>query len=190
MSGTRPLKVLGMAGSLRSGSFNRALLAAAVELAPEGMALEVFDLADIPLYNGDLDTDDARPDPVRALKSGIAAADAVLVVSPEYNYGVPGVMKNALDWASRPGFRSPMAGRPTGIMGASGGASGTMRGQEQMKLSLLGMGAQVFPHPGVAVARAAERFDDDLVLTDEKTREFVAKYLGGFAEWVRRVAPA
>jgi chromate reductase len=176
-----------MAGSLRSGSFNRALLAAAVELAPEGMELEVFDLADIPLYNGDLDTDEVRPPPVTALKSAISASDAVLLVSPEYNYGVSGVMKNALDWASRPSFKSPMAQRPTGIMGAAPGASGTMRGQEQVKLALLGMAAQVFPHPGVAVSRAGDRFDDDLKLTDEKTREFVSKYLEEFAAWVRRV---
>lgn len=183
------LRLLGIAGSLRSRSFNRALLASAVELAPAEAAIEIFDLSKVPLYNGDLDNDDARPASVTELKSAISSADALLLVSPEYNYGVPGVLKNALDWASRPGFRSPMSGCPTAIMGVSPGASGTMRGQEQIKQNLLGMGSQVFPHPGVAVSRAKERFDDELNLVDSSTRDFVAKYLGSFAEWVRRVKP-
>ncbi|QXD16424.1 NAD(P)H-dependent oxidoreductase [Rhodocaloribacter litoris] len=181
------LHILGLAGSLRARSYNRALLRAARELAPDGVEIETFDLAPIPLYNADLDTDERRPEAVTRLKEAITAADAVLLVSPEYNYGVPGVMKNALDWASRPGFRSPMAYKPTGIMGASAGASGTMRGQEQLKLNLLGMIAHVFPHPGVAVTRAADKFDDELNLVDEATRKFVRQYLEAFAGWVRRV---
>jgi chromate reductase len=182
-----PLTIAGLAGSLRERSFNRALLRAARELAPAGVQVEIFDLASIPLYNADLDTDEARPEPVRRLKAAIDAAGAVLLVSPEYNYGVPGVLKNAIDWASRPSFRSPMAYKPTGIMGASKGASGTMRGQEQLKLNLLGMAAQVYPHPGVAVRQAAGKFDDALHLTDEATREFVQQYLARFADWARRV---
>ena len=182
-----PLRVVGMAGSLRRRSFNRALLRAAQELAPETLQIDVFDLAPIPLYNADLDTDADRPEPVARLKAAIDEADAVLIATPEYNYGVPGVLKNALDWASRPGFRSPMAGKPVGFMGASPGASGTMRGQERLKLVLLGMIAQVFPHPGVAVRDARQKFDDDLRLTDEDTRAFLRKHLAAFEAWIRRV---
>ncbi len=182
----RPLRLLGLAGSLRARSYNRALLEAARDLVPEDVRLDLFDLAPIPLYNADLDNDTDRPEPVNRLKAAIREADGVLIASPEYNYGVPGVLKNALDWASRPGFRSPMARKPTGLMGASPGASGTMRGQEQLKLNLLGMIALVFPHPGVAVTRAADKFDDDLRLTDEATRDFLRTYLADFTAWVRR----
>lgn len=183
-----PLHLLAIPGSLRSGSFNRALALTLVDLAPEGVEVEVFELHDIPLYNQDLDTDERRPDPVQRLKARIDEADGLILVSPEYNYGVPGVMKNAIDWASRPGFRSPMAGLPCGIMGASAGLSGTMRGQEHLKLNLLGMGSQVFPHPGVAVRNAGDKVDEGRIV-DEDTREFVASYLDDFASWVRRVAP-
>ncbi len=184
----RTWKVAGIAGSLRRGSFNRALLEACRELAPEGLVLEILEIADVPLYNADLDDDERRPRAVESLKSGLSAADAVLIASPEYNYGVPGVMKNALDWASRPGFRSPFFRKPTGIMGAARGRSGTMRGQEQLKLHLLGMAALVFPHRGVAVANAPERFDDDGRLTHEPTRDFVADYLRDFRDWLESVA--
>ncbi|MEX0600257.1 MAG: NAD(P)H-dependent oxidoreductase [Rhodothermales bacterium] len=179
--------ILGIAGSLRAGSYNRALLRTARELAPEGVQVDIFDLTPVPLYNADVDTDEQRPPAVTAMKQAIAEADAVLLVSPEYNYGVPGVMKNALDWASRPAFRSPMARKPTGLMGASAGTSGTMRGQEQIKLNLLGMIADVFAHKSVAVPRASEKFDDDLRLVDERTREIVTRYLADFAAWVERV---
>jgi chromate reductase len=187
----RPLQLLGLAGSLRARSFNRALLEAARgELAPEGVDVEVFDLAPIPLYNADIDTDDQRPDSVTRLKGAIAAAHGVLLVSPEYNFGVSGVMKNALDWASRPAVRSPMAQKPTGIMGASRSSKGTARGQEQLKLVLLGMIAHVFPHPGVAVGRAGEKFDHESRLTDEATRDLVRQYLAAFADWIRVVTTA
>lgn len=184
-----PLDVVAIPGSLRDGSFNRALARSLEGLAPDDVAVEVVELHDVPLYNGDLDTDEDRPAPVRALKDRIGRADAVLLISPEYNYGVPGVLKNALDWVSRPGFKSPMAGRPSGIMGVSTGLSGTMRGQEHLKLNLLGMAAQVFPHPGVAVSRARDKFENGR-LVHEDTREFVARYLTDFAAWVRRVRPA
>lgn len=182
------LRLVGIAGSLRTGSLNRALLEAARGLTPQGVEIVPFDLSPIPMYNEDLDNDERRPEPVVRLKEAIFRADGVLLVSPEYNYGVPGVLKNTLDWASRPGFRSPMAGKPVGMMGASKGASGTMRGQEQLKLTLLGMGAQVFPHPGVAVSRAQERFNPGGELTDGDTRDFVGDYLEALSKWIRKVA--
>ncbi|MEZ4703252.1 MAG: NAD(P)H-dependent oxidoreductase [Rhodothermales bacterium] len=179
------LHILAFAGSLRARSYNRALLHAAAELAPESLQIEVFDLADIPLYNGDLDTDALRPAPVRRFKDAITESDGVLIAMPEYNYGVPGVLKNALDWASRPGFKSPMAAKPAAIMGASPGASGTMRGQEHLKTNLMALLARLFPHPGVAVAQAASKFDDNLRLTDENTRAFLKTFLAGYEDWVR-----
>lgn len=180
--------ILAIPGSLRERSFNRALARALPDLAPDGTRVEVYPLYDIPLYNADLDTDDARPGPVIELKERIARADAVIFVTPEYNHGVPGVLKNAIDWASRPAFGSPMHQKPCGMMGVARGLSGAMRGQQALKLVLLGMASQVFPHPGVAVSRAKEKFDDAPTLTHEDTRDFVASYLSDFVDWVRRVS--
>lgn len=180
------IRLLGLVGSLRAGSLNRALLEAAGELAPEDVEIDAFDLAPISPYNADLDTDEHRPEAVTTLKTAITAAEGVLLVSPEYNAGMSGVMKNALDWTSRPAFSSPMAHKPTGIMGASKSGKGTARGQEQLKLVLLSMLARVFPHQGVAVGRATEKFDDSRRLTDEATRDIVREYLGDFAAWVRQ----
>src|SRR5712692_9539090 len=123
------LQVLGIAGSLRRGSYNRALLETAREMAPETMRIDPFGLHDIPLYNADLDSDDKRPGEVKRLKQAIAEADAVLIATPEYNHGVAGVLKNAIDWASRPNFNSPFVNKPVAIMGASGGMAGTARAQ-------------------------------------------------------------
>jgi chromate reductase len=184
---TAPLRVVGFAGSLREGSFNRALLNAVLELAPADLTVEPLEIRGIPLYNADLDTDEHRPHAVVTLKRAVEQADGVLIVSPEYNYGTPGVVKNVVDWASRPGFDSPFLRKPVGIMGAARGRSGTMRGQEQLKLTLLGMASQVFPHPGVAVDDAPRKFDDEGRLTHEATRKFVASYLEDFTAWVRRV---
>ncbi len=179
------LELLVIPGSLREDSYNRALARSLVELLPDGAVTDVFELHDVPLYDADRDTDEDRPREVRALKESIDRSDGLLVVTPEYNYGVPGVLKNALDWASRPSFRSPMAGKPTGIMGASPGAGGTMRGQEQLKLILLAMAAPVFPHRGVAVTRAGEKFEEGS-LVDESTRDFIREYLASYVAWVRR----
>jgi chromate reductase len=178
------IKLVGFSGSLRKASMNTRVLNTLPELLPDGASLDVLDIGELPLYNGDLDEDDARPDAVEAFKSAIRAADGVVIVSPEYNYGVPGVVKNALDWASRPGFRSPMSYKAVGILGASPGGSGTMRMQEQLKTQLMAMLAQPFPHAGVAIKAAHEKIDESGI-TDESTREFVAKYLDGFVAWVR-----
>ncbi len=180
--------ILTIPGSLREGSYNRALARAVPRLLPRGARADLFELHDIPLYNADLDNDQDRPASVVALKSRIEAADALLFVTPEYNHGVPGVLKNALDWASRPAFRSPMAHKPCGLMGAARGATGAVRGQQALKLVLLGMASQVFPHAGVAVGRAGQKFDDALALDDADTRSFVSGYLEAYVAWARRVA--
>jgi len=181
------LRVLGIAGSLRRESYNRRLLAAARELAPELMKIETFDLAPIPLYNADFDTDEKRPAAVVQLKRAIAEADGLLIVTPEYNHSVPGVLQNAIDWASRPGGRSPFAGKPAGIIGASQGAIGTARAQQQLKLVLYSTFAIVMPHGGVTVARAQDKFDASGTLTDEPTREFLKAYLRQLLDWTLRL---
>lgn len=181
---TPPVRVLGIAGSLRRNSFNRWLLEAARELAPPGMEIEVFDLSDIPLYNADIDTNEARPESVRRLKQAVADADALLIATPEYNHSVPGVLQNAIDWASRPAGRSPMRENPVGIIGASPGAIGTARAQQALKLVLLSTMSYVLPHPGITVGNAATKFDGSGRLEDEPTREF----LGSFLVELRRFA--
>src|SRR2546423_4408600 len=143
------MRVLGFAGSLRRASYNRALIAAAHQLAPPAITIDTFELDDIPLYNGDLDVDGVRPFEVDRFKQAIAAADALLVATPEYNYSVSGVLQNALDWASRPAMKSVLAGKPVAIMGASPGAIGTARAQQQLKLVLMGTMSLVMPHAGV-----------------------------------------
>jgi chromate reductase len=177
--------VLGVAGSLRLGSLNRALLRAAAKLAPAGISIEPFDLADVPLYNGDVE---AAGDPpgVAAFKDAIRAADAVLFVTPEYNHGVPGVMKNAVDWASRPARDAALNGKPVGIIGASPGATGTARGQSQLRQAFEFTNSFCMPQPEILVFRAHEKFNADGELTDAKTIEFLGKYLEALRDWTLR----
>ncbi len=182
----QPVRVLGVAGSLRRGSHNRKLLEAARDLAPDGVEIKIFDLADIPLYNGDRDKDQERPEAVEEFKRAISEADALLFATPEYNHSIPGVLQNAIDWASRPAMKSPLAGKPVGIMGASPGALGAVRAQQQLKLVLLATLAAVMPHPGVAVGQVAEKFDNSGTLVHEPTRQFLAAFLGDLAQWSRR----
>jgi len=179
------MKILGIAGSLRQGSYNKALLRAAQGLAPEGMEIERFDLSEVPLYNGDLDNDVMCPVSVVRLRREIEEADGLLIVTPEYNHSIPGVLQNALDWASRPAMRSPLAGKPVVVMGATPGGFGTVRAQSQLKVVLLSTLARVMPHAGVAVAFTRGKFDYDGNLVDEKTREHVAGMLTAFAEWTQ-----
>ncbi len=186
----KTLVVCGIAGSLREASYNRALLRAAQELAPAGMAIRIFDrMAEIPPFNEDVE---ARGDPeaVQALKRAIREADALLVATPEYNHGVPGVLKNAIDWASRPPPRSALAGKPAAILGASPGVTGTARAQSQLRQAFVFTSTPVLPQPEILVYRAHQKFGEDGRLTDEKTREFLALLLRQLADWARRLAPA
>jgi chromate reductase, NAD(P)H dehydrogenase (quinone) len=179
--------VCGIAGSLRRGSYNRALLRAARELAPDGMEVRIFDrMADIPLYNQDVE-EEGDPEPVQALKRAIDEADALLIATPEYNHGVPGVLKNAIDWASRPARESVLGGKPAAIFGASPGITGTARAQSQLRQAFVFTDTRPLPQPEILVYRAHEKFDDSGRLTDEKTREFVEKLLQGLADWTRRL---
>jgi len=180
------IRVLGVAGSLRAGSFNRSLLRAAVDLVPAGMEIATFEgLREIPPYDADVESQ-GDPPPVAAWKRAISEADAVLFVTPEYNYAVPGVLKNAFDWASRPAGKSPLNRKPAGIMGVSGGNSGTARAQLALRQSCVFTETYAMLRPEVLVPRGAEKFDAEGRLTDERTREAVRKFLGVFASWIER----
>ena len=183
------LKVLGIAGSLRARSYNRALLRAAQELAPAGMEITTFDLAPIPLYNGDVEAK-GDPEPVAALKAAIRQADALLIVTPEYNFGVPGVLKNAIDWASRPPRGSALQGKPAAIMGATPGMGGTGRAQMQLRQTFVFTQTYALLSPEILVARAHDKFDASGKLTDEPTRKFVAQLLEALMQWAPRFKPA
>ena len=183
MPGT--LQILGIAGSLRDGSLNKALLRAAVGLAPAGMAIEIFDLAPVPLYNGDVEAA-GDPPSVAAMKQAIAVADGVLMATPEYNHGVPGVMKNAVDWASRPPRDAPLGGKPVGLIGASPGITGTARGQSQLRQAFEFTDSYCMPQPELLVFKAHEKFDAEGRLTDAATAEYLQRYLVAFGAWVRR----
>jgi len=185
---SRELTILGFAGSLRRGSYNRALLRALQEETPPGMRLEVFEIDGVPLYNEDVESA-GEPEGVARFKEAIRAADGVIVVTPEYNHGVPGVTKNAIDWASRPPHQSPLDGKPVAILGASPGITGTARGQSQLRQAFEFTNSYCMPQPEILVYRAHEKFDAEGRLTDAKTREFLGKFLTAFEQWVRRLQP-
>lgn len=179
------LSVLGISGSLRRGSYNSGLLRAAQALAPEGLAIDIGDIAAIPLYNGDVEQE-GFPESVQAFRERIRAADALLIVTPEYNYSVPGVLKNAIDWASRPPHQ-PFVHKPIAIMGTSPGGFGTTRAQHHLRQVFVGVGGHVLAKPEVMVPGAASKFDDKGNLNDEDTKKFVASLLAGFADWIRHL---
>jgi chromate reductase len=179
------LRVLAVAGSLRAGSFNRGLARAAIDVAPDGLALEPFDIAGIPLYDGDLEAQ-GDPDAVRRFKAAIAAADGVLIATPEYNYSIPGVLKNALDWASRAPERA-LLHKPVALIGASGGGFGTVRAQLALRQMFVFTESYVMAKPELWVSRARERFDEKGNLTDDGVRDDLQALVGAFAEWIRLV---
>jgi chromate reductase len=180
-----PLHILGISGSLRKNSYNSAALRAASELLPEGVTMEIFELANIPMYNDDV-REQGYPPAVQTLREKIAAADAVLIATPEYNYSVPGVLKNAIDWASRPPSQ-PFDGKPVGIMGASPGVLGTARAQYHLRQMFVFMNGMVLNRPEVMIGAANTKFDAEGKLTDATTRDFMQKFLVSLAAWSRRM---
>ncbi len=180
-----PDRLVAFAGSLRRGSYNRALIHAATELAPAGMTIETIEIGGLPFYNADLE---AKGDPpaVAAFKESLAAADGILIATPEYNDGIPGVLGNAMDWGSRLPGRSPLIGKPVAIMGASPSQVGTARAQHYLRQILGHVHARTLPPPELLVARAHERFDKDLRLTDESTRKVLRELLVRFTHWIER----
>ena len=179
------IHVLAFAGSLRTGSLNRALLRAAVELAPEGLTLETLDLRPIPLYDGDVEAA-GLPEPVQRLRARIAAADGLLIATPEYNSSIPGVLKNAIDWASRPPDQ-PCAGKPLATLGATPGGFGTVRAQAHLRQVCAALGMLALPTPELRVSAAQERIDAGGRLTDDATRQALRGLLDALADWIRRL---
>jgi chromate reductase len=165
------IKILGISGSLRKGSYNTAALHAAIELAPEGVTFTQADIGDIPLYNDDV-REQGFPASVALLRQQIHEADAILFVSPEYNYSVPGVLKNAIDWASRAPDQ-PFAGKPAAVMGVSPGTVGTARMQYHLRQIAVFLDLKMVNRPEVMIGGAAQRFDAEGRLTDEPTRKYV-----------------
>src|SRR5712692_4218329 len=181
------LQIAGIAGSLRQGSFNGGLLRAAVELAPPTLHITIHDLSPIPLYNGDVEARGV-PETVVALREAVRVADGLLIATPEYNHGVPGVLKNAIDWLSRPPRASALNGKPAGIIGASPGMTGTARAQSQLRQAFVFTNTYALTQPEVLVARAHEKFDQAGTLIDQATRGFLATFLQAFSAWVARFA--
>jgi chromate reductase len=181
----KKLKILGFAGSLRKGSYNKALLNAALEMLPENVELEIFDLEGIPLYNQDMERE--YPEKVREFKKKLREADALLIATPEYNYSVPGVLKNAIDCASRPFGDNSFDGKPVGIMSASIGMLAGARAQYHLRQSLVFLNTFPLNRPEVMVPFAADKVDGSGRLTDEKTREKIKELLESLAAWTRRL---
>jgi len=178
-------RIVAFAGSLRRGSFNRALIHAAQELAPESMTIEPIEIGELPFYNADVEAE-GDPPSVAAFKAALRQADGILIATPEYNDGIPAVLTNAIDWGSRLPGRSPLIGKPVAVMGASPSQLGTARAQLHLRQLLGHVQARVLPAPELLVARAHERFDAGLRLKDEGTRRVLGDLLVRFSRWIRR----
>jgi chromate reductase len=181
----RPFDVVGFAGSLRHASYNRALLRAAAELAAPKLHVVVHDLSPIPLYNADVEAEGV-PSAVMELRAAVRQADGLLIATPEYNHGVPGVLKNTIDWLSRPPRESALNGKVAAIIGASPGMTGTARSQTQLRQAFVFTNTYALLQPEVLVARAHEKFDADGRLTDPATRDFLSTFLTRFSELIAR----
>jgi chromate reductase len=178
------MRILGISGSLRQESFNTRLLRTAISLAPDGVTIEAFDIAPIPLYNEDVRAA-GFPPAVQQFREAIRAADALLFATPEYNYSLPGVLKNAIDWASRPPDQ-PFTEKPAAVMGASTGLNGTVRAQLHLRQVLSALNVHFVNRPEVMLRSVADKFDAT-GLTDEKGREHVQQLVAALAEWTTRI---
>jgi NAD(P)H-dependent FMN reductase len=179
--------IIGIAGSLRASSFNAALLRAAIEVAPPGCSVEIASIRDVPLYDGDVEARGV-PATVVELKDRIAAADGLLLVTPEYNQSLPGVFKNAIDWMSRPArdIKRVFADCPVGIMGATPGVGGTRLAQTAWISVLRALGMRPWFGQGVFVPNASQAFDEAGRLVDDKVKGLLTKYMSGFAVFVEQ----
>jgi chromate reductase, NAD(P)H dehydrogenase (quinone) len=181
----RDFHILAISGSLRSASYNSAALRAAQELAPDGIVITLADIAAIPVYNDDVREQGLPPSVVRLVEK-IATAEAVLIATPEYNYSIPGVLKNAIDWVSKAPDQ-PFRHKPVAILGASMGMIGTARAQYDLRKVFVFLDAYVLNQPEIMVSAAHTRFDENGVLTDAKTRELIGKQIVALKEWALRV---
>lgn len=179
------LRLVGLSGSLRRESFNTALLREFARRLPDDAQLELHDYAELPHYNQDVDVDPPPP-AVERLRQAIAAADGVVFATPEYNFSVPGVLKNAIDWASRPAFKAPLNHKPAGLLSASKSAVGGARSQVALRQVLSGTLTPVFPQNEILVPAAHEKFNAQGVLADAQTEQRLQRYVTAFVAWVRR----
>lgn len=186
MQSNNELRILGFAGSLRVGSYNKALLRAAADLLPEAVNLEIFEIDGIPPFSQNIEQD--MPTKVREFKSKIREADAILIATPEYNYSVPGVLKNAIDWASRPYGDNAFEGKPAAIMSASVGMLGGARAQYHLRQIFVFLNVYPINRPEVILPFAQDKFDANGKLTDENTKKFMSELLKNLAEWTRRLS--
>jgi chromate reductase len=184
---SKPIRILGIAGSLRRESYNRAALRAAAQLVPRDASLDIVELDGIPGFNQDDEKN--PPAKILELKNRIREADAILIVTPEYNYSVPGVLKDAIDWVSRPYGDNAWTGKPVAIMGASIGTIGTARAQYHLRQMFVFLNMFPINQPEVMIGNAAERFDGEGNLTDETTKDHIRRLLQSLVEWTRRLAP-
>ncbi|MEO1227666.1 MAG: NADPH-dependent FMN reductase [Myxococcota bacterium] len=176
-----PTRLLVIPGSLRRASTHAGLARAAAELAPIDLEVRVVGLREIPFFDADLEV----PEAVESLKAAITAADGVLLASPEYNYSVSGVLKNAIDWASRPAYASPFFKKKCAVMATSPGPVGGARGLMHLRSVLAGMGADIYPGLEFRIALSKQRFDEEGNLTDDESRQRLAVHLTEIAEWIR-----
>jgi chromate reductase len=182
-----PFSVVAFTGSLRAGSYNRALARTVRDLAPALLAVTIEEIDAIPLYNLDVEQV-AFPDSVTWLKQAIRKADGTLVITPEHNFSVPGVLKNVIDWISRPSGDAALTGKPVGILGATPGVVGTARAQMHLRTILVNLNAIVMPQPAVLIARAHEKFDAAGRLTDQETVKHIRTFLSAFAQWIALIS--
>jgi len=182
------IRIAGIAGSLRRNSYNKSVLRAAAKLAPKGSSLDLLDLDGIPGFNEDLEQD--FPPHAREFKVRVKAADAILIVTPEYNYSIPGLLKNAIDWASRPYGDSAWNAKPVAIMGASVGMLGTARAQYHLRQTFVFLNMFPLNQPEVMIANAAEKFDGHGNLTDAKTEQKIKELVDALVEWTTQLKKA
>ena len=180
------LRILAFAGSLRRYSFNRGLIRAAIEVAPSNVEIRTFDLAPIPLYDADVE-EAGDPPPVREFKAEIRQADALLIATPEYNYSVSGVLKNAIDWASRPPQTTVLRRKPAAVMGASAGPQGTARAQLALRQSFLFTETLVLPKPELYIPHANQTFDEQGNLKDESLRQRIKALVEALVSWTKQL---
>ncbi len=181
------MNIVALSGSLRTKSYNHAALKAAASLAPEGMKIRIIDYSAVPLYNADLQAQ-GFPAAVEALRAEIASADGLLIASPEYNFSVSGVLKNAIDWLSRTSPQ-PFKGKPTAIMSATMGPLGGARSQYDLRKIIGGLEANVLTKPEIFIGACSTRFDEQGVLTDEATRKIISEQMLAFRNWIVQLGP-
>ena len=182
----KTFNILGIPGSLRRQSYNLSALRAAQQLAPEGVSLKIFDLNDIPGFNEDHEKN--LPPKIVELKKQIRDSDAIIFATPEYNYSIPGVLKNAIDWVSRPYGESAWTGKPAAIMGASVGSIATARAQYHLRQICVNLNLLLLNQPEVMIGQAAQKFDAEGNLTDESTKKHISKLIVSLVEWTERLS--